>query len=840
MAKECHICKCTFKNLQALKAHEQSIAHVLQVEEIARRERISALELSFSGLRVVSAQEAAELSQATETHHEAQEFGDVVQDVCLHDIGVLDQDGTPFDSTLQLANFIQNCRNRMGLSNHDVRALFGVLFTPKFNLSQVNVRTVKDLQRYKKSLIGSEGSGWRRHVLRQANATNPGLTLEYQNPLQVLAQLFSNKKNAEGFELHSKPLQIDEVQYTTPASGKWWKSMQSCPGGVIAPIILYSDQTSLSNNRQTQGYPLMMTIANIQCSLRGLVDGNALLAILPITSQDEAEETSKGSLPKIEILHQSLEVILSTLKAASYRGIPLEDPFGEKHWVFPLPFACICDHPKGCKVTCTYDTNKCSLPCSCCLCRKDRLSNVNQKFPYRTEDEMKRIYYEMVSSDLTIEEAKDKSQRWSLHPVYNALWDFNGGDTEMGNPYRLIHPDTLHMLDLGILNTIVDIIRDMALSEPALGPQVLRTLDKRLKIIRKDHRYSEFRLPVCSGSHKYFSKGGNFAAWEHRAVMQVLLFILVGLFSNGVIIGLRKYLEWYGVAIRSRHHDEESLSHMDSLMTECIAALKRHLGSWQKSNFGLVKVHAMSHLSESIRRSGMPWEYSTNMYEQLHISLMKNAYRGSNRRAFNPQIVAYHVRLKAIREKMHDQDPTIGQPVERDTALDLAVATGENVLAGFQFALRPFHIQDPDVVVPKPVSKLLEEQPEIKMCLLDSLNAFLEVDGLRVFKVLVVMGSLAIAAGDGERFGEWPMYVRSSMNFHGRPYFSDVAIQAKHAGEPTETWYGQLRLLFKCETISTLGVKSKQELAFVRMYQGLPFNNLTRLTNCDLYTWKSS
>jgi hypothetical protein len=54
---------------------------------------------------------------------------------------------------------------------------------------------------------------------------------------------------------------------------------------------------------------------------------------------------------------------------------------------------------------------------------------------------------------------------------------------------------------------------------------------------------------------------------------------------------------------------------------------------FQRSDFNIIKVHLMTHFTNCIQRSGLPWEYSTNQYEQMHIVLMKTAYRASNKRA---------------------------------------------------------------------------------------------------------------------------------------------------------------------------------------------------------------
>jgi hypothetical protein len=55
-----------------------------------------------------------------------------------------------------------------------------------------------------------------------------------------------------------------------------------CEGVVIAPIILYSDQTTLSNNKCILGHPIVMSIGNISCYVRELNQGHILIGLLPI------------------------------------------------------------------------------------------------------------------------------------------------------------------------------------------------------------------------------------------------------------------------------------------------------------------------------------------------------------------------------------------------------------------------------------------------------------------------------------------------------------------------------------------------------------------------------
>lgn len=98
-------------------------------------------------------------------------------------------------------------------------------------------------------------------------------------------------------------------------------------------------------------------------------------------------------------------------------------------------------------------------------------------------------------------------------------------------------------------------------------------------------------------------------------------------------------------------------------------AVIKCLGAHQ--NFCRIKVHMMSHYGDCIWRSGVPFEYSTNLYESLHLLLMKVGYRASNRRNAIPQVIDHHRTLCAVRKLagiMEDDD-------QEDDAGEEAVVT---------------------------------------------------------------------------------------------------------------------------------------------------------------------
>ena len=95
-----------------------------------------------------------------------------------------------------------------------------------------------------------------------------------------------------------------------------------------------------------------------------------------------------------------------------------------------------------------------------------------------------------------------------------------------------------------------------------------------------------------------------------------------------------------------------------------IQAFTGALSKWQKSYFHLVKIQAMSYFSDAIRRSGMPFEYISNLYEHLHTTLMKSTYRQSNRKDYINYIVKHNRRLQALRKNAQEREgfaPIVGK-----------------------------------------------------------------------------------------------------------------------------------------------------------------------------------
>lgn len=456
-------------------------------------------------------------------------------------------------------------------------------------------------------------------------------------------------------------------------------------------------------------------------------------------------------------------------------------------------------------------------------------------------------------NQLTLKEVEDISRKWSIHPILCALWGFNGGHSELGNPYRAIQVDILHQSDIGIFKTLVSCLREMVRERLVLNRKVFMEMDKQLLQLKKESRFLAFRIP---GNDKggYFTSNANFAAFEHRAVMQVIIPCMIGLFPEATIHTFVLFLKWYHAATRSSLHTEASLEQLDILMARVVDSFKTILSQFQKSGFNIIKVHMMSHFSECIRRSGLTWEYSTNQYEQMHIVLMKVAYRASNKRAATLQILNHNRRLESLRKISLHMDGFKNRYVkEKTTALDRAVSIGENVLSGPRANLRMNWV-DPDnlsfsstqVMIPNVARVLLNAQPELKDVIHSTLHTYMTENNFHNLPntefeggmLLQVHSSLAIPAGPGERFGDWPMYARATNHFFGLPWYSSIAIQMEGRGdENINTSFGEIRLLFKVNLYNESNVALTKELALVKMYEVVPQNRVSRLIDCIELRW---
>jgi hypothetical protein len=84
-------------------------------------------------------------------------------------------------------------------------------------------------------------------------------------------------------------------------------------------------------------------------------------------------------------------------------------------------------------------------------------------------------------------------------------------------------------------------------------------------------------------------------------------------------------------------------------------------------------------------------------------------------------------------------------------------------------------------------------------------NAGLDGEG-----AVYVHSSLAIPAADAEGFSMYKQHAKATPDFHGKPWFSDVALRAEN-----QIWYGRVMLFFRTSLTQHLA----EGYAFIRYFE---------------------
>ncbi|CAI5534313.1 unnamed protein product [Closterium sp. Naga37s-1] len=176
-------------------------------------------------------------------------------------------------------------------------------------------------------------------------------------------------------------------------------------------------------------------------------------------------------------------------------------------------------------------------------------------------------------------------------------WNF--ADTEWGNVFLACVADILHVLDGGMLGHLTDIF-----------------IKGKSKPERREFERTR----------------ANYAAFETRGMMQVMP-ILIADSMDGCkpkdveqrtkeVRAFRKYAMFYKALVGVAKHTEQTLRHVRTAAYAMMDAIGDAFPD-QKSSWNFPKVHQIVHLIDAIPLRGMPWEYSTNLWEHTHKGTVK-------------------------------------------------------------------------------------------------------------------------------------------------------------------------------------------------------------------------
>ncbi|CAI5990140.1 unnamed protein product [Closterium sp. NIES-65] len=238
-----------------------------------------------------------------------------------------EEDAPQFNLKDALAHWILSNR----LSINQINALLEIL--RKTILEIQDWKSYRDVQAYAESRTTDGHRGWRRKTIRSRNKA--WLEYWYCDPLIALQDLLKNPKLAAKMVFHADPQYVGNVRvYSTPETGLWWERLQTLvreedPDGVVAALILASDETHMDHRGKAKGHPVYLMLGNIDNDDRWQPFGHVLLALLP---EFPAEY---NVVDKMQVHNYIMREVLQSLKTASYTGIAMKNATGESINVWP-------------------------------------------------------------------------------------------------------------------------------------------------------------------------------------------------------------------------------------------------------------------------------------------------------------------------------------------------------------------------------------------------------------------------------------------------------------------------------------------------------------------------
>lgn len=402
-------------------------------------------------------------------------------------------------------------------------------------------------------------------------------------------------------------------------------------GGTIAPVILASDKTQLTNfSGGKSAYPVYLTLGNIPKTLRRKPNSRAcvLIAYLSVDKPSKKGITKTAlRLRNYELFHRSMAIVLESLKNAGNPkgdGIEMIGGDGAVRRVYPILATYVADYPEQCLVTCSkYGT--------CPKCRR-RAGELDQL----TVGERRKQHwtYQVISNARSSTASSLKSSKVFAKCMeddvaggkYNPFW--------VGFPlvdiHRCISPDVLHQLYQGVLKHLVGWIQEV------IGKD---ELDERIRTLP----------PACGVRH--FKNGisslSQISGVERKHISRILLACLVGKIEPQGIVACRALLHFIHLA-QYPSHDEETLLYMQEALDTWHKNRSFFIQKGIRDDFNIPKFHSLLHFADSIRWLGATDNYNTEMFERLHIDFAKQGWRASNKRDHFPQMVRWLSRQEKV------------------------------------------------------------------------------------------------------------------------------------------------------------------------------------------------
>ncbi|KEP47678.1 hypothetical protein V565_147660, partial [Rhizoctonia solani 123E] len=541
----------------------------------------------------------------------------------------------------------------MGMTKTSQRNLDELLKTHIMNgLSFKRAKKLFRIVEQKMKLFG--GPVWHEVEVTLDDAPADSHVLWYRDLEAVLDDLMG-RPTLSGKMTYSPEVHHDSDdktrRYGNVWTGKRWNRLQGTvpPGTTIGGVMIASDSTQLSTHSgNVSAHAVYVTLANIDKSMRNQTsqDAWALVAYIPISkfpaTMLKHEEKSKDYRTKLlgllnrRLLHRCLSIITRPLRRTIPHRVAGSDGFN-RGVIYKL-IAYIADFEEQTRLTGIG-----SKSCPHCMATAKVLGDADDKTPRTSAsilqaiDDVNKILSNKYPGDCY--DAMDflkECKAFGLNGVDKPFWRLIP-DADI---CEILSPDLLH----GFHKFFYDHIFEW--NTLTLGEN---EMDVRMR--------SQIPLTGDRSFHNGVSHLSQTTMKEHRDLQRVHMAVMAGVSATHgrrVAAATRSILDCIYLA-QYTSHSSTSLeayreTHQEFHRRKQVWLDNKSPKENLRNHFNIPKLHILRHLADHVELKGTADNYTTEAMEHLHIDLVKNAYRASNRRNWKEQTTRWLTR----REKLKD------------------------------------------------------------------------------------------------------------------------------------------------------------------------------------------
>ncbi|EIW79697.1 hypothetical protein CONPUDRAFT_43595, partial [Coniophora puteana RWD-64-598 SS2] len=452
------------------------------------------------------------------------------------------------------------------------------------------------------------------------------LELWWRNPVDCIKELLGNPL-LDGSIVYAPEQIFDDEdakvrQYEEMWTGDWWWEMQGRlpDGAVVAPVILASDKTALSQfSGNKSAWPVYMTLGNISKEVRHQPSkcATVLIGYIPVTKLECFSETTR-SLEGQRLFHYCMDLIVNSLKEAGENGVPMTCPDTVVRQIYPILAAYIADHPEQCLIACCKENH-----CPKCLVGRDERGDLARS-PMRTPRTHLSKAQKFEAGEIGSEEFENEL---GLRAVFDPFW----GKLPHADIFTCLTPDILHQLHKGMFKD--------------------HLMTWCLDVLGKDGLDVHYRTMPPFSDLRHFKKGvsavSQWTGTEHKEMERTFLGGLSGLIENDIVTAAQSLLDFITLA-QYESHTSDTLASMTKALQEFHKRKSIFTQLGIRDHFNIPKLHSMAHYVDAIKLFGSATGFSTESPEHLHIDFAKRAYRASNKRDYLIQMTTWLRRQEAL------------------------------------------------------------------------------------------------------------------------------------------------------------------------------------------------